>query len=415
MAHFLTSVFIAILVVGYLTDAVLNELNQRRWRTVLPAKLADFYTRSSYGKAKAYHRENYRLSVLQNAVSVVLIVYMIQGGGFEILDRFLRGVISSPFWLSWLFLLLLYLANDLIHLPFQLHDTFVIEEKYGFNRMKLPLFLLDKLKSWVIGAVIFAVLLFFAIPFYEAAGEWGWVAVWGAITLFTVFIQFYYTTLLLPLFNRLTPLDEGVLKTKIRNFCRSVEFPVDQVFVIDGSKRSTRANASFSGFGKKKKIILYDTLIEKFTNDELIAILAHEIGHYKKKHMIQGTVLSILSTGLILFLLYQFLAYPVFSLAIGVSLHSFHSGLIAFGILAGPVSLLINLGVNALIRRNEFEADRFAAIHARAGDLIAALKKLSVTHFSNLDPHPLYVLIHYTHPPVLSRIEKLAEPPAVRR
>jgi STE24 endopeptidase len=283
----------------------------------------------------------------------------------------------------------------------------VIEKKYGFNTMTIRTFITDHIKSWFIALLVGAPVLGLITWFYYKTGKNFWLYAWGLITVFSVFINLFYSELIVPLFNRQTPLQEGSLRTQIETFAHKTGFKLRNIYIIDGSKRSTKANAYFSGFGPKKRIVLYDTLQKELSEEEIVAVLAHEIGHYKKKHVLVTLLFSVLLTGFMLFLFSLVVNNPELSQALGSKNTSFHLGLIVFGILYSPLSLIIGLFSNYISRKNEFEADRFVKENFKPELLAEALKKLSVKNLSNMMPHPAYVFFHYSHPPLLGRLEKL--------
>jgi STE24 endopeptidase len=301
------------------------------------------------------------------------------------------------------------LGMDIISTPFDIYDTFVIEKKYGFNRTSIKTYILDKFKSWMIGAIIGGGLLSLIIYIYNLTPEYFWLLAWAVITVFTVFMNMFYSTLIVPLFNKQKPLEDGELKDAIMNFASSTNFKIDNIYVIDGSKRSSKANAYFSGLGPKKRVVLYDTLIEEMETEEIVAVLAHEIGHFKKKHIITNLLMSLFLTGVSLFLLGLFLQYDLFALALGVEQASFHAGLIAFGIIFSPLSTVTGLLGNLISRKHEYEADDFAKYNYNASSLISGLKKLTSHNLGNLTPHPAYVFVHYSHPPLLARLKNLSD------
>jgi STE24 endopeptidase len=328
-------------------------------------------------------------------------------GGFGWLDGLLRIQIENEILLALAFFGVLMLTSDMLTIPFQWYSTFVIEEKYGFNKTTIKTFITDKLKGYLLGAIVGGGLLSLLIYLIELIGPsfWIWFSIIAAI--FILVVNMFYTSLILPLFNKLTPLPEGELKTAIENFSKKVNFPLDNIFIIDGSKRSKKANAFFSGIGKKKKIVLYDTLISSHTTEELVAVLAHEVGHFKKKHIIWGYILSVLQIVFTLFVLSRMIFNEDVSLALGGSQLAIHLNLLAFGILFSPISGITGLLMNMYSRKNEFEADAYAKETFSGGALINALKRLSVDSLSNLYPHPWYVFFHYSHPPLLKRLEAL--------
>jgi len=330
--------------------------------------------------------------------------------GFAFADHFSRNITQNPILIALIFFGVLGLLSDIITTPFDLYKTFVIEEKFGFNKTNLKTFFLDKVKGWLLGAIIGGGLLSLIVWIYESTGNLFWIITWVVISIFTIFMTMFYTTLIVPLFNKLTPLEDGELRDEIESFSKKVGYNLDNIFVIDGSKRSSKANAYFSGLGAKKKIVLFDTLIKNHTKEELVGVLAHEIGHYKKKHTLANVILATLQTGLMLFILSFFIdkntMWPNYlANALGAKQAGFHLGILAFGLLYSPLSLILGIIMNIISRKNEFAADRFAAENYDGQALQDALKKLSVNHLSNLNPHPAYVFVHYSHPPLLQRLE----------
>jgi STE24 endopeptidase len=401
-------IIISITIVSYVTDQILDYINLKAQRTDIPKEVEAFYEKEKYLKSLAYHRELTRFSFVTSAVSFLLSFVMLVTGGFGWLDSLLKPHLQSEIVLALAYFAVLMLASDILTLPFQWYSTFVIEEKYGFNKTTIKTFITDKLKGYLLTAIIGGGLLSALIYLIETIGPnfWIWFSVIAA--LFVLFVNMFYTSLILPMFNKLTALPDGELKTAIEHFAKKVNFPLDNIFVIDGSKRSRKANAFFSGIGKKKKIVLYDTLIENHTTDELVAVLAHEVGHFKKKHIIWGYVLSILQIVFTLFVLSKIIFAENISIALGGTEHAIHLNLLAFGILFSPISGITGLFMNMYSRKNEFEADAYAKETFDGTALSNALKRLSVDSLSDLYPHPLYVFFHYSHPPLLKRLDALA-------
>lgn len=402
-------IILAITVISYVFDQVLDYINLRSQKTDIPPEVESFYEREKYLKSLAYNRERTKFSFITSAFGFVLSVGMLISGGFGWVDLILRPLIENEILLALAFFGVLMLASDLLTLPFQLYNTFVIEEKYGFNRTTIKTFITDKLKGYTLGALVGGTLVALLIYMIQAIGPsfWIWFSIVAAI--FILFINMFYTTLILPMFNKLTPLDNGELKNSIEAFSQKVSFPLDNIFIIDGSKRSKKANAFFSGIGRKKKIVLYDTLVSNHTTEELVAVLAHEVGHFKKKHIIRGYVLSVVQIVFTLFVLSLMVFNENLSLALGGTQLAIHLNLLAFGILFSPISGVTGLLMNMYSRKNEFEADAYARETFDGAALTNALKKLSVDNLSNLYPHPLYVFFHYSHPPLLKRLEALKE------
>ncbi|NJM24697.1 MAG: M48 family metallopeptidase [Bacteroidia bacterium] len=398
---------LAIVAISYLFDQALDYINLKAQRTDVPAEVATFYDKDKYLKSLEYHRELTRFSFLTSAFSFALSFCMLYFGGFGWLDTWVRNFTEHQILLALGFFGSLMLASDIITLPFQIYSTFVIEEKYGFNQTTVRTFVLDKLKGYLLSALVGGALISALIYLIASIGSafWIWFAVIAA--LFILVVNMFYTSLILPLFNKLTPLQDGELKDAIQAFASQVKFPLDNIFVIDGSKRSKKANAFFSGIGKKKKIVLYDTLIANHTTEELVAVLAHEVGHFKKKHIIWGYVLSVMQVVFTLYILSLMVFSDDVSLALGAGQWSIHINLLAFGILFSPISAITGLFMNMYSRKNEFEADAYAKATYSGVALANALKKLSVDSLSNLYPHPLYVFFHYSHPPLMKRLKAI--------
>jgi STE24 endopeptidase len=407
MHNYIFYLLLLIPVTGFLLQQYLDFLNRRMWSDRLPEKLQGICSEDDYKKTRHYDRENDKLSFWSSLFNLAVIIIMISAAGFTLIDGFARSLTDNMVLTSLIFFGIIGLGSDLINIPFSLYDNFVIEKKYGFNTMKIRTFITDHIKSWFIAILIGAPVLGLITWFYYSAGKNFWIYAWVLITAFTVFINLFYSELIVPLFNKQIPLEEGSLRKSIEEFAAKTGFSLKNIYVIDGSKRSTKANAYFSGFGPKKRIVLFDTLIRDLSEAEIVAVLAHEIGHYKKKHVARNIYISVLITGFMLFLLSLVINNPDFSKALGSSSTSFHIGLIVFGILYSPLSLLIGIISNYYSRKSEFEADRFVKDHNYAEVLGAALKKLSVKNLSNMHPHPAYVFFHYSHPPLLKRLEKL--------
>lgn len=401
------SIILFLVIFSYVFDTFLSWLNLRAQPTDIPDSVATFYDRAKYKKSLAYHREQTNFSFLTSGVGVLASVALLYFGGFGMLDAGLRPYIHNEILLTLAFFGVLMLASDILTLPFQWYSTFVIEEKYGFNKTTVKTFIVDKLKGYGLTAIIGGLLLSVLLYLVQTIGPDFWIWFSLVAAFFVLMVNMFYTSLFLPLFNKLTPLPDGELKDAIKAFSVKVNFPLDNIFVMDGSKRSNKANAFFSGIGKKKKIVLYDTLITNHTTDELVAVLAHEVGHFKKKHIIWSLVLSVLQIVFTLFILSLMIFNENVSLALGGSQLAVHLNLLAFGILFSPISGLTGLFMSMYSRKNEFEADEYAKEHFNGIALANALKKLSVDNLSDLYPHPWYVFFHYSHPPLLKRLEKM--------
>jgi STE24 endopeptidase len=400
---------VGITAAGYVFSTVLEWLNLRAQRRDIPEEVAGFYDREKYHRSLDYHRDKTQFELVTSGIGAAVSLAILWWGGFGYLDGFLRLYLSEPIPLALAFFGVLAVVSDLLTLPFQWYATFVIEEKYGFNKTTLRTFLGDKLKGYLLGGLIGGVLLTALLILMAKWGTGFWVWFGVLAGLFILFMNMFYTTLILPLFNKLTPLADGELKSAIQAFAEKVNFPLDNIFVMDGSKRSNKANAFFSGIGGRKKIVLFDTLIQNHTTDELVAVLAHEVGHFKKKHIVVGYLLSLVQIFLVLFVLSRMVFSPELSVALGGSQLAIHLNLLAFGILFSPISAVTGLLMSLVSRRNEFEADAFARETYSGPALAKALKRLSVDSLSNLFPHPAYVFFHYSHPPLLQRLRALQE------
>jgi STE24 endopeptidase len=407
MHNYIFFLILIIPVTGFIAERYLDYLNSLMWSETLPEKLKGICDAEEYKKTQLYQKDNKKLAFWSSSFNLAVILIMIIAGGFAVTDHLARTFTSNIIIISLVFFGLIGLASDVINIPFSCYDTFVIEKKYGFNTMTIGTFITDHIKSWFIALLVGIPVLGLITWFYYKTGKNFWLYAWGLITVFSVFMNLFYSELIVPLFNKQTPLHEGSLRTGIEDFARRTGFSLTNIYIIDGSKRSTKANAYFSGFGPKKRIVLYDTLQKELSEEEIVAVLAHEIGHYKKKHVLMTLLFSVILTGLMLFLLSVVVGSPLLSSALGSEKASFHLGLIVFGILYSPLSLLIGLVTNFISRKNEFAADRFVKENFRAEFLAEALKKLSVKNLSNMMPHPSYVFFHYSHPPLLQRLEKL--------
>lgn len=398
---------IGILSLEFIIETYLDYLNSKHYKDAIPIELSDVYDQEEYVKSQNYKQINYQFGLLTSAFSFILTISFLVFGGFEWIDTIARSFSENPIVIALVFFGIIMIGSDIITTPFSYYATFIIEEKFGFNKTTKKLFLLDKLKGWLMMTILGGAILALILWFFEWAGENFWIYAWVVITIFTLIMNLFYSKLIVPLFNKQTPLEEGTLKSKIEHYAKSVGFELQNIFIIDGSKRSTKANAYFSGFGKQKRVTLYDTLVNDLNEDEVVAVLAHEVGHYKRKHIIFNLITSILLTGFTLFILSLFVNTPEISLAIGVTQASFHAALIGFGILYSPISEITSLVMNYMSRKFEYEADDYAKNTFASTPLITSLKKLSKNSLSNLTPHPAYVFMHYSHPTLLERIKNL--------
>ena len=399
-------IIIGLVIFNYLFSNILDYLNHKNWKDDIPNELKGFYKKEKYKKAKDYSVSKNKIGFLSNTLSFALVFSLLFFNGYGLINELVSSF-ETNFIKSGLFFLILFLLNTLISLPFSYYNTFVIEEKFGFNKTTKITFFLDQVKSSILSILIGGVLLFLALYLYDTINQGFWLWLWIGLSLLMVLINMFYADIIVPIFNKLTPLEDGELRSKIEKYSNEVGYLLKNIYVIDGSKRSTKANAFFSGLGPRKTIALYDTLIEKHTVNELVAVLAHEVGHYKKKHIFSGLIFSIMQIGIITFFFELCLSLPEISQALGGTDVSFHLGIIGFSILFSPISILSGIFMNYISRKNEFEADDYAKQTFNGEDLALALKKLSVDSLSNIYPHPLYVFFHYSHPPLIKRLRAL--------
>lgn len=400
-------IIVAIILLDFILDKVLDSLNAKQFNDPVPVELKDVYDEKEYLRSQDYKKERYKFGIVTSTFSLVLMLGFLFFDGFAWVDEIARSISDNAIIIALIFFGIIMFASDILTLPFSWYSTFMIEEKYGFNKTSPKTFVLDKLKSWGLMIIVGGGILALIVWFYQLSGENFWWYAWILVAVFSVFVNMFYAKLIVPIFNKQSPLPGGSLRDKIENYARKVGFRLDNIFVIDGSKRSTKANAYFSGFGKEKRITLYDTLIKELEEEEIVSVLAHEVGHYKKKHVIFNLVAAVITTGFTLWLLSLFIGNPLLSRALGVLQPSFHIGLIAFGILYSPISELTGLIMNYMSRRFEYQADDFARNTYEGEPLISGLKKLSRTSLSNLTPHKAYVFVHYSHPTLLQRYNNL--------
>ena len=409
-------IIISLVIFNYLFSNILDYINHRNWKDEIPNELEDFYDKEKYKKAKNYALSKNKIGLFSSSISFILVISLLFFNGYGIIDQFANSdffksfeslKINSSFIQSGVFFLILFILNSFISIPFSYYNTFVIEEKFGFNKTTKSTFFIDIIKSTFLSLFIGGILLFLALFLYDNLNEGFWLWLWIGLSSLMILINMFYADLIVPIFNKLTPLDDGELRNKIEKYSKDVGYLLKNIYVIDGSKRSTKANAFFSGLGPRKTIALYDTLIEKHTENELVAVLAHEVGHFKKKHIFSGLIMSIIQIGIMSFFFELCLKLPEISIALGGSESSFHLGLVGFTIIFSPISILSGIIMNYNSRKNEFEADAYAKETFNGEDLSLALKKLSVDSLSNIYPHPLYVFFHYSHPPLIQRLRAL--------
>lgn len=404
----ITIIILVTLAGSYLVGMVADFLNLNHLNQPLPIEFADHYDKKKYSDSQAYLKANTKFGFITSSVDLAVILLFWFSGGFQTMDAFVRSFHFNSIVSGLFFAGILIFLKLLINLPFSIYSTFVIEEKFGFNKTTPALFFFDLIKSIALSAILGSILLSLVLGFLEFGGPWAWVMCWAASTLFLLAVQYIVPTWIMPLFNKFTPLADGPLKQAILSYAESIDFSLSNIFVMDGSKRSSKSNAFFTGFGKNKRIVLFDTLIKEQSIEELVSVLAHEMGHFKKKHMIKRMVLGILQMGFIFYLVSIFISHEGLFQAFFMKEGSIYAGLIFFGMLYAPIDLLVSILFQISSRKDEYEADRFAAQTVKSSaPLINALKKLSAHNLSNLTPHPFYVFLNYSHPPVLSRINTL--------
>tara|TARA_R100000963_G_C4642435_1_gene106078 strand:- start:714 stop:1949 length:1236 start_codon:yes stop_codon:yes gene_type:complete len=401
-------IILVTIAIDFILDITSNYLNLKSLSKKLPEEFEGVYDEDTYAKSQEYTKVRTKFGFLTGGFDLALVLGFWFSGGFNWLDEIVRAWGFGELVTGLIYIGILIFSKTIITLPFSIYSTFVIEERFGFNKTTPKTFVMDMVKGLGLGLLIGTPLLAGILWFFMYAGDLAWLYAWGAVTAFTLIMQYVAPTWIMPLFNKFTPLEEGELRTSIENYTDKVDFPLQGLFVIDGSKRSSKSNAFFTGFGKNKRVALYDTLIENHTIQELVAVLAHEIGHYKKKHIIKGMITSIAQTGVMFFLLSIFLQAEGLFDAFYMDEMSVYVGLIFFGMLYAPIDMILSIFMQMISRKHEFEADNYAAeTTGEPEDMISTLKKLSKDNLSNLTPHSFYVFLNYSHPPVLERIRNL--------
>ena len=395
---------ILIFILEFLLGRILSYLNIQYSKNPLPDLLSDIYDEQKYKKQQSYFRVRAKFGWFSSCLSFLFLLLMFVFGGYAWVDEFARTFVENEILVTLFFFGFLMLVNVVVDLPFDLYYTFVIEEKFGFNRTTPKIFFLDMLKGLLLNMLIGGILISVIALIYQQIPNWFWLLAWGVLTAFMLFMNFFYSDLIVPLFNKQTPLEAGELRTAIQQFAEKTNFKIQDIYVLDNSKRSTKANAYFTGFGRKKRIVLYDTLIQQLTVEEIVAVLAHEIGHCKHRHTLKNVVISLFSNLLLFFFLGIVLKYDVVAQAAGCTHASFHINMLVFGMLYTPVSMLLGICSNVFSRRFEYQADAFVKTYGNSDDLISALKKISAQALSNLQPHPLSVFFNYSHPTLYQRI-----------
>jgi STE24 endopeptidase len=407
--NFIAIIILCTIAVDFILNLTADGLNLKHLRSELPQAFEGVYDPERYRKSQQYLKVNTQFGWITSTFNLCLILVFWFAGGFPLLDKWVRAFELGPVLSGLVYMGVLMLLKAALSLPFSMYATFVIEERFGFNKTTLQTYVMDLLKGLGLALLLGTPLLAAVLIFFQYAGPHAWWYCWIGVTLYMLVVQFIAPTWIMPLFNKFTPLEEGELKSKILSYANSIDFPLENVYQMDGSRRSTKSNAFFTGFGKHKRIVLFDTLIKQHSVNELVAVLAHEMGHYKKKHIRQTLILGILQTGLMLFLLSQFITYQGLFDAFYISQQSIYAGMIFFAMLYAPIDFFVGILMQVLSRKNETVADQFAAETTKDPvSMVDALKKLSVHNLSNLTPHPFYVFLNYSHPPVLKRIESLS-------
>jgi len=398
---------IGIVLAEYAWSTWLTLLNIKASRQPIPDLLSDLYDAERYRKQQDYAMTNRKFSLISGAVSTLVTLGIFAFGGFAAFDGVARSVSNAPVVQALVFWGIFYVISWVISLPFDAYRTFVIEQKFGFNRTTKKLFVTDAIKTLLMNMVIMGAVLALCAWIYTLTPRWFWLIAWGAVTLFSLFMQYFYSQLIVPLFNKQTPLPEGELRTAIESFAAKVGFQLDNIFVIDSSKRSSKSNAYFTGFGRRKRVVLYDTLMEQLTTEEIVGVLAHEIGHYKRHHIIRSS-LEGFATNLLMFWLFSlFIGSDALAAAAGCEAPSFHVNLAVFSLIYTPLNILLDIVTNILSRRHERQADAFATAHGMGPAEASALKKMSAKSLANLTPHPLVVFTEYSHPTLYERVQSL--------
>ncbi len=400
-------IIIAILVMEFIASLYLDRLNLKHELKPVTGLLNRTFSYSKRKKMHVYHKVNFKVGIYQSLVSLLIVLTLLIFSGFGYIDIFVQEEFNNPIWATLAFFGIIGIGATIISLPWDIYHVFYVEKRFGFNNQTPKIFVLDKIKGLLLAIIVGGGLLALITWIYYHIPDNFWWLAWAVITAFSLIMTMFYSNLIVPLFNKQTPLETGELRSRIEETVKKAGFKLDNIFVIDGSKRSTKSNAYFTGIGPKKRIVLFDTLINDLSNEEIVAVLAHEIGHYKKKHIIINFITGVLQTGLIL-LLFDFIAgYDAIYNAVGSEQPSFHIGLLVFGFLFTPISIILGLATNYFSRKAEYEADNYAAALGKSEALQSALIKLTDKNLSNINPHPAYVFVHYSHPPVNERMKNL--------
>lgn len=400
-------IVIAIVLAQFAWDVILTALNVKASKRPVPDLLSGLYDEDKYRKQQEYSSVRRRLGVISTSAGTLFILAMFCFGGFSWMDSLARTFSSSPVVIALIFFLLYHIITTLIDLPFGIWSTFVIEQRFGFNRTTPKMFALDQLKGFLLSVVLMGLLLGLCVFIYLKMPDWFWLLAWGVMSVITLFLQYFYSQLIVPLFNRQTPLEPGELRTAIEGFARKADFRIKDIYVMDSSKRSTHANAYFTGFGHNKRVVLYDTLLKQIDTQEIVGVLAHEIGHNKRHHTLVSLVMSLITSLVMFYIFGLVIDSQALAEAAGCSQPSFHVNLVVFSMLYAPINILLDIVMNVISRRHERQADAFAKEHGYGSAVASALKKMSAASLSNLTPHPVVVFTEYSHPTLYERVRDL--------
>ena len=399
---------IGILLMNYGVELLSAVLDIKNFREELPEEFLKVFDKEKYKESQRYSLDKIKFSIVDSSFGLLFTVSVILLGGFNYLDNFVRSFSSNTILLGLMFTGLIIVITKIVGIPFDLYRTFVIEEKYGFNKMTIKLFFIDMIKELLLTFIIGGVVLSLLLLFFEKTGDLGWIYSWIMVTGVSLLLQIIAPIWIMPLFNKFTPLESGELKDKIEKYAKEYNFLIEGIYTMDGSKRSSKLNAYFTGFGKNRRIVFFDTLIEELSSDEILSVLAHEMGHYKLKHIMKNMFISIATTGFMFYILSLFLGNQGLFTAFKMENISIYAGFIFFSFIFMPVNMLVGIVFNILSRKFEYEADEYSVKTAKNSDaMISALKKLSVKNMSNLTPHPFNVFVSYSHPPVIDRVKAI--------
>ena len=399
-------IIILAIIIEYLLTSISSILDIKNITPTIPSDFKKAYDQEKYILSQDYLKARTRFGLFSSTFSLILIMIVIHSDIFGLLDQFVRGQSDSYILQGLLFIGIIYFFQDIVSLPFSIYHTFVIEERFGFNKTTLNLFIIDKIKGYAIFIVLGSIVITPILYFFHVYGDTGWLIAWSILTAFMIAVQPLFVHVIAPMFNKFTPLEEGELRSAIEKYTAKVNFPLARIDIMDGSKRSAHSNAYFTGFGKSRRIAIFDTLVEKHSTNEIVSVVAHEVGHYKLKHVLQGTILGIIETGIMLFafnlIMNDISLFQVF----GVSQLSVHAGIVFFSMLYAPVSMFTSIVTTAISRKNEYEADKYSYDTTNNREaLVSMLIGLSANNLSHLTPHPLKVFLSYSHPPVVDRIK----------